>query len=61
MIMLSNDDIKYAKLNYYQCTSLHRISRLNVLGFNETKTHLEDLKGRTRSKGDRVNRPNTLR
>ena len=32
---------------------LHRISRLNVPGFNETMTCLEDLKGRTRSKGDR--------
>ena len=31
---------------------LHRISRLNASGFNETMIRLEDLKGRTRSKGD---------
>ena len=32
---------------------LHRISRLNVLGYNETMIHLEDLKERIRSKCDR--------
>ena len=41
---------------------LHRISRLNVLSFNETMIRLEDLKGRTHDqKATRVNRPSTLR
>ena len=40
---------------------LHRISRLNVPGFDKMMTRLEDLKGRTRSKGDWGDWPNTLR
>ena len=39
---------------------LHRINRLNVPDFNEMMTRLEDLKGRTRSKGNWGDRPNTL-